>query len=50
MPAGKQANMNVYTLDGRLVRRCAKGTSMDEALDGLPKGLYIAGGKKAVKR
>ena len=48
--AGKQANMNVYTLDGRLVRRCAKGTSMDEALDGLPRGMYIAGGKKAVKR
>lgn len=48
--ARQQANMNVYTLDGRLVRRCAKGTSMDEALDGLPRGMYIAGGKKAVKR
>ena len=35
--------MNVYTLDGRLVR-----TSGDNTLDGLPRGVYIVNGKKVV--
>lgn len=34
---------NVYTLDGCLVRR---GTA---SLDGLPKGIYIVGGKRVMK-
>ena len=34
---------NVYTLDGRLVRRHAK------SLEGLPRGIYIVGGKKVVR-
>lgn len=42
-------NMNVYTIDGRLVRSLDKGVPTSEALDGLEKGLYIVGGKKVVK-
>ena len=36
------AAANVYTVDGRLVRKNAK------SLTGLPKGLYIVAGKKVV--
>lgn len=36
------ASNNVYTIDGRMVK---KGSS---SVDGLPAGLYIAGGKKVV--
>ena len=35
---------NVYDLQGRLVRR---GTT---SLDGLPRGIYIAGGRKVLKK
>ncbi|MBR0432167.1 MAG: hypothetical protein IJK15_00515 [Bacteroidaceae bacterium] len=34
---------NVYTLDGRLVRR---GST---SLDGLPRGIYVVGGRKVMK-
>ncbi len=37
-------NNNVYTIDGRMVK---KG---DTSVEGLPAGLYIAGGKKIVVR
>lgn len=38
--------MDVYDMNGRLVRRLADG----EGMEGLPRGIYIAGGKKiAVK-
>ena len=43
-------NMNVYTIDGRLVRQFRQGTTVDEAVNGLAKGLYIVGGKKVVVR
>ena len=36
---------NVYTLDGRLLRRQVKSTN---ATEGLPKGVYIVGNKKIV--
>lgn len=41
--------MNVYTIDGRLVRSLGTGVTTSEALDGLEKGIYIVGGKKVVK-
>ncbi|MDY5773022.1 MAG: OmpH family outer membrane protein, partial [Bacteroidaceae bacterium] len=37
------ANSNVYTIDGKLVKRNAKAT---DALKGLNKGIYIVGKKK----
>lgn len=43
-------NMNVYTIDGRLVRQFRQGTTVDEAVNGLAYGLYIVGGKKVVVR
>lgn len=42
-------NMNVYTIDGRLVRSLGTCVTTSEALDGLEKGIYIVGGKKVVK-
>lgn len=42
-------NMNVYTIDGRLVRSCGAGVTAREVLHGLEKGIYIVGGKKVVK-
>lgn len=40
---GKVRNANVYTISGQLVR---EGST---SLDGLPKGIYIVGGKKVIK-
>lgn len=40
------ATADVYTVDGKLVRRAADAT---RALEGLPAGIYIVGGKKVVK-
>ena len=40
---GKTRNANVYTISGQLVR---EGST---SLDGLPKGIYIVGGKKVIK-
>ena len=40
-----QGLVNVYTLDGRLVKIAAKGS---EALNGLPKGVYIVNKKKFI--
>lgn len=36
------SSANIYTIDGRLVRKASEGTA------GLPKGIYIIGGKKVV--
>lgn len=41
--------LNVYTTDGRLVRRLPAGTSESDALNSLPRGMYIVNGKKLVK-
>ena len=38
----KAVNSNVYTIDGRIVRRNA------ESLEGLSKGIYIFQGKKHI--
>lgn len=40
------ATADVYTVDGKLVRRAADAT---RALEGLPAGIYIVNGKKVVK-
>ena len=39
------ASVDVYSLDGKLLRRQVK---VDEAVQGLPSGLYIVGGKKTI--
>ena len=41
------APVNVYSLDGRVVK---KATNPSDALNGLDKGVYIYGGKKYLKR
>ncbi|WP_455096261.1 alpha-amylase family glycosyl hydrolase [Prevotella koreensis] len=41
--------LNVYTTDGRLLRRLPAGTSESDALSSLPRGMYIVNGKKLVK-
>ncbi len=41
--------VRVYTIDGRMVRTCAAGTSTSDAVKGLNKGLYIVNGKKVVR-
>ena len=41
--------LNVYTTDGRLLRRLPAGTSESDALTSLPRGMYIVNGKKLVK-
>jgi alpha-amylase len=41
------APVNVYSLDGRVVK---KATNSSDALNGLDKGVYIFGGKKYLKR
>ena len=43
------SRMDVYTIDGRLVRRAGKAATVSEAIDGLAPGIYIVGGKKVVK-
>ena len=48
--ASNPMRAGVYTTDGRLVRRCAHGTKAADAVKGLPKGLYIVGGKKIAVR
>ena len=40
------ANVDVYDLNGRLVRKSVKAAT---ALQGLPAGTYIVGGKKVLK-
>lgn len=39
--------VNVYSMTGMMLRR---GVSSKNALDGLPRGMYIVGGKKVVKK
>lgn len=44
--AAEDARVDVYTISGVLVR---SGVKASEALDGLPKGIYIVNGKKILK-
>ena len=39
--------VDVYTIDGRLVRRAA---DMPHATEGLPAGIYVTGGRKVVRK
>jgi alpha-amylase len=43
----QEADMKVYTLDGRLLRTAKNGS---DALNGLNKGVYIVNGKKVIVR
>lgn len=43
----EQAEMNVYSIDGRYLR---KADSFKNALEGLAPGIYIVGGKKVIKK
>ena len=42
--------VNVYSVDGRLLRSMPKATTMSEALNGLSQGLYIVNDKKVVNK
>lgn len=39
--------INVYNIQGTMLR---KGAETDKALDGLPSGIYVVGGKKKIKK
>ncbi len=45
----QRAALNVYSIDGRLVRTMPAGASESDALNSLPRGIYIVNGKKVVK-
>jgi hypothetical protein len=45
----QRAALNVYSIDGRLVRTMPAGASASDALNSLPRGIYIVNGKKVVK-
>ena len=42
------APIKVFTLTGMELRRCAAGTTIADAVKGLPKGLYIVGNRKII--
>ena len=43
---GNAARVNVYGIDGRIIR---SNVSAADALNGLPRGIYVVGGKKVLK-
>jgi len=45
-----EGSADIYSIDGRLIRRGTPGTSLSESTQGLPAGLYIMGHKKVVVR
>ena len=45
-----EGNADIYSIDGRLIRRGTPGSSLSETMRGLPAGLYIMGHKKVVVR
>ena len=45
-----EGSADIYSIDGRLIRRGTPGTSLSESTRGLPAGLYIMGHKKVVVR
>ena len=47
LPQIETNGVNVYSIDGRLLRA---NVQQDEALTGLPKGMYIVGTMKYVVR
>ena len=47
LPQVETSRVNVYSIEGRLLRA---NVQQDEALTGLPKGIYIVGTMKYVVR
>ena len=45
---GSETPLRVTTLSGQVVREVPPATSLDNALKGLPKGVYIVGNRKVV--
>lgn len=43
------SNLKIYTVDGRLLRSVPAGASVNDAINSLPRGIYIVNGKKVVK-
>ena len=43
------SNLKIYTVDGRLLRSVPAGASVNDAINSLPRGIYIVNGKKIVK-
>ena len=42
------ARVKVFAITGSELRRCEAGTTIADAVKGLPKGLYIVGNRKIV--
>jgi alpha-amylase len=45
----QRSTLRVYSIDGRLVRTMPAGTAESDALNTLPRGIYVVNGKKVVK-
>jgi alpha-amylase len=45
----QRSTLRVYSIDGRLVRTLPAGTAESDALNTLPRGIYVVNGKKVVK-
>ena len=43
------STLSIYTVDGRTVGKVARGESAADAINALPRGIYIINGKKIVK-
>lgn len=43
------STLKIYTVDGRLLRSIPAGASASDAINSLPRGIYIVNGKKVVK-
>ncbi len=43
------STLKIYTVDGRLLRSVPAGASVNDAINSLPRGIYIVNGKKVVK-
>ena len=43
------STLKIYTVDGRLLRSVPAGASVSDAINSLPRGIYIVNGKKVVK-
>ena len=45
----QRSTLRVYSIDGRLVRTMPAGTAESDALNTLPRGIYVVNGMKVVK-
>ena len=45
----QSSTLKIYTVDGRLLRSIPAGASASDAINSLPRGIYIVNGKKVVK-